>query len=434
MKLFKSAACIILATLLLAACTQTPPVTEPSADATVTTTTVVVSTTTSQFAEETTTAGESSTTTDPATHTTIVTQPPVNTTAKPTTPPTTSKPTTSAPALSKNNVEVYGRIVESKDGYRFDWSGSTVEGGFKGTAAEMDLRILSGSDVDYFNIYIDGQKVSTLTVKKSETHYVLAEGLSDGYHTVRVEKRTEGNFGAYCEFLGFTFPGGEAAPAPARPTRYIEVMGDSITAAYGNVSPANALGFKLEEEDYANSYAKFTADHFGAYATVLGWSGGGLTRDIVGLREPVFRNDLFWRSAALSVRKNWTFTPKPDVVVINLGTNDFQDAFKALPDGFAEEYSAHYIAFLEEIRKVYPDAHIVCAMGPMTMEPEPYIQAVVKARNDAGDKAVSYCSLSYEGADLKPGEKWGADMHPSVLGHWEMSRKLIAHIEKTLGW
>ena len=276
--------------------------------------------------------------------------------------------------------------------------------------------------------------MQTLTVTKTQTAYVLAENLADGYHTVRIEKRTEGQFGALCEFLGFDFPGGKAAAAPARPQRYIEVMGDSITAAYGNMAFANAGGFKLEEEDYANSYAKFTADYFGAYATVLGWSGGGLTRDIVGRREPVFRNDIFWRTNALNTRKDYTFAQQPDVVVINLGTNDFQDTAMALPENFAAEYQAHYIEFLEEIRKVYPDTHIVCAMGPMTMEPVPYVQAAVKARNDAGDKAVSYCDLSYDGTDLKESEKWGADMHPSVLGHWEMSRKLIAHIEQQLGW
>ena len=419
--------------LLLTACTQqTPPATEPGESTTAVTTAAVTATAdTAPSASDpalSTTSGASASTAEATKPTTAVTAT-VTTTAKPTT------PTTAASALSSNTVELYGRFLKSKDGYRFDWSGSTVEGGFRGTAVTLDLRIISGSEIDYFNVYIDGKLLpEKLIVTKSQTSYELAEGLEDGYHTVRVEKRTEGNFGALCEFLGFRFPDGEAAPAPARPKRYIEVMGDSITAAYGNVSQPNAGGFKLEEEDYANSYAKFTADHFGAYATVLGWSGGGLTRDIVGRREPVFRNDLFWRTNALSLRTNYDFAQQPDVVVINLGTNDFQAAFEALPDGFADEYTAHYVAFLEEIRKVYPKTHIVCAMGPMTMEPEPYIEAAVKARNDAGDKAVSYCELSYEGADLKEGEKWGADMHPSALGHWEMSRKLIAHIEQQLGW
>ena len=250
---------------------------------------------------------------------------------------------------------------------------------------------------------------------------------------MRLEKRTEGPQSAVWAFDGFDFGSGAAAPAPARKARFIEIAGDSITAGYGNLS-ANGWGggFKLAEEDVARTYGRLAADALDADVTVLGWSGGGIYQDLGGNRSPVFSDGIFWRTLARRDCKDWTFEQKPDVLVINLGTNDFQANVVNPVEGFAEAYVACYTGFLEKVRALYPDTHIVCAAGIIHYYAVESLKAVVAARNAVGDTNVSVCVLN---ADRVPESKrWGADGHPSTLAHTEMAAQLAAHIASKMGW
>jgi hypothetical protein len=59
-----------------------------------------------------------------------------------------------------------------------------------------------------------------------------ASNLPNTEHTLTLVKRTEASIGS-CQFLGFEL-GGELLPAPARPARRIEVIGDSICCGTGD--------------------------------------------------------------------------------------------------------------------------------------------------------------------------------------------------------
>ena len=330
-----------------------------------------------------------------------------------------------------SNIEFYGRFLHTEDGALFDWSGSAVEGGFKGTAASVRLHHVEGAATDYFNVYIDGSAPRLLAVTADKTAYLLVEGLCDAYHSVRVEKRTEGPQSAVWAFDGFDFVG-EAAEAPARKSRFIEIAGDSITAGYGNLSANGWGGFKLDEEDVSRTYGRIAADRLNAEITVLGWSGGGMYQDLGGTKYPVFSNNIFRRTLSRRDCADWTFERKPDVLVINLGTNDFQANVVNPAEGFAEAYVACFTAFLEEVRALYPETHIVCAAGIIHYYAVESVEAVVAARKAAGDKNLSVCVLN---ADIVPvSKRWGCDGHPSALSHAEMGAQLAAHIAEKMGW
>src|SRR5207253_1331322 len=70
---------------------------------------------------------------------------------------------------------------------------------------------------------------------------------------------------------------------------------------------------------------------------------------------------LLWeRTLAEDASSRWPFpAPPPDVVVVNLGTNDF---WKGDP---GPSFETAYTAFLVKIRARYPAAPIIAALGPL---------------------------------------------------------------------
>jgi lysophospholipase L1-like esterase len=120
---------------------------------------------------------------------------------------------------------------------------------------------------------------------------------------------------------------------------------------------------------------------------------------------------------------------QPEIVVVNLGTNDFS------PGGVDRaQYRAAYLAFLEKLRQYYPNASIIAAIGPMMSDSYPPgemawtnvqadIQQVVQQRKTAGDNKLYYIAF-----DPQTGP-WGEDYHPTVATHAAMATKLADFIK-----
>lgn len=125
-------------------------------------------------------------------------------------------------------VEFIGRFNRTSDGfYQFDWGGSTITAGFEGTKIGIRLRTLKTGNTpnDYLNVTIDDAPPFVLKTDINTVEYPLAENLKNGYHTVRVTKRTEATFSSQLQFEGFLYGTGKAAPAPGRENRRIEIFG-----------------------------------------------------------------------------------------------------------------------------------------------------------------------------------------------------------------
>ena len=143
--------------------------------------------------------------------------------------------------LTGDPVTYIGRFKALSDGrMRCSWSNSTVVAGFEGTGIAVNLSSSAGED--YVNVSVDDGEPVVLAITNRTERYVLAEGLEPGIHHVRIAKRLEGSK-SYLTFSGFDYLDGTAAPTPAPRERRIEVIGDSITAGYGNDGPDDWCGF-----------------------------------------------------------------------------------------------------------------------------------------------------------------------------------------------
>lgn len=118
-------------------------------------------------------------------------------------------------------------------------------------------------------------------------------------------------------------------------------------------------------------------------------------------------------------------------MVINLGTNDFSTAV----DPTEPEFTGAYVELLERVRTAYPDALILCTVGPLlngadltTARAE--ITAAVEQRVSAGDTRVQ----SFELAPQDANDGLGCDYHPSLITHEKMADVLTSKLETELGW
>ena len=284
-----------------------------------------------------------------------------------------------------------------------------------------------GFQSNYFTIRVDGGEAKTIRLENGRERYAMATGLTPGMHTVIVSKRTEHGCGMVT-LLGVEISaGGELLAPPSRSNRRIEFIGDSITCGYGNEAPDEKHHFAPATENNDLAYGAITARRFGAEYVCIAWSGIGIYRDYGGRTE----NNMslkYEKILASDSTAIWDFrAPPPQVVVINLGTNDFA---KGDPGA---NYIDAYKALIKTVRGHYPDASIFCALGAMidgekAVKNKQYIDQVI---SDLKDPRLYFVSL---GAQDGKRNGFGADWHPSLKTHAAMAESLVAAVEAKSNW
>ena len=99
---------------------------------------------------------------------------------------------TEVPAAS-SEVRYVGRTQTNGGDVSFDWSGTCFECRFTGGSLAMRV---SDTKKNYYNLTVDGRDAGVVTTFGTDSVVVLAEKLGRGEHTVRMQKRTEGEQGA----------------------------------------------------------------------------------------------------------------------------------------------------------------------------------------------------------------------------------------------
>ncbi len=320
-------------------------------------------------------------------------------------------------------------------GPRFAWPGSGIAATFQGTGIDVTL---SDTGTNYLVVVVDGGPPTTVATSGSNKTYTLASNLPGGQHTLVLTKRTEANVGVE-QLLGLAAHGGALAPSPDPFTRRIEYVGDSITCGYGDLGNGPNCHFSPDTEDETVAYGALAAAAVHAGQTVIAYSGKGMYRDNGGSttnQMPV----LFNLALPDDPSSTWGFTtPAPDVVVINLSTNDFATGDPG--NAFVQAY----VAFLQQLRQHYPSAYVVCTGSPMLGDPDRttaagYIQGAVQQVRSAGDLRVTTLQIPAEGGSLfgfatqLASDGYGCDYHPTVKTHSLMGAELAAAIPPILGW
>lgn len=328
----------------------------------------------------------------------------------------------SAAASERPEAQVVGRyaVANGKD-IVLGWPGSTLRIAFKGT--RLAVRLTDGGS-NKMAVIVDGN-ISRLDLKKGEETYVVAAGLPNAAHEVEIVRRTEGFF--WPTVFHGAETDGELLAAPLPADKRLLMIGDSVAAGYGIEGSDKSCKFSPDTENQYATYAAIAGRAFGADVTTLAWSGYGLMHGYGGSTSETLPS-IWTRLVPTDPGSTADFSDSFDVVVVNLGGNDFANTSPG--PGFQQAYTA----FLALLRSKFPGARIYATIGPNIREPR-YTEAVgaisasVAERQAAGDKNVTFIGFVAGG----PGE-WGCDWHPNVAGHERMAAKLISELEHDLGW
>jgi endoglucanase len=322
-------------------------------------------------------------------------------------------------------IHYEGRI-DSRDPAQFTMSlpGSAVFVRFRGTG--FDAR-MSTTIRNHVQVVIDGKPAANLTLAKEPALYPVASGLPDAEHTAVLYKCTEANRGRL-QFQGLRLEPGTRLLRARGSRRNIEFIGDSITAGYGDTAANEREPVSPENSNWYVTYAAVTARELGAGEVTVAVSGIRLTQSGDWPAMPrVYR-----RPHPNDPDYLWDFNrgPVPDVVVINLATNDFR---KAGPD--EDEWTRTYGEFLDFVRSQRPNAEIYVADGPLMSGTDlEHVRAwnreVVSRRRVSGDRRCHTISFPEEQAS----DGFGSDFHPNVATNRKMAEQLVAAIKADTGW
>jgi hypothetical protein len=311
------------------------------------------------------------------------------------------------------------------------WSGSSIKINFEGATISALLEDENGKN--YFTVIIDNDSISTLKLTSEKKQYKLASNLSEGKHTVELFKRTQFNMGK-TSFYEFQIENNaKLLPKPINKKRKIEIYGNSISAGYGI---DDLSGKSRGDNKFTNNYLAYgaiTARYFNAEYNCICKGGIGIMISWFPYTMP----DIYDRLIPLDKNSKWDFENyTPDIVVVNLFQNDswlvnrpnkpeFKTAFGSKPP--TGEYIINsYKKFISDIRKKYPNANIICALGNMDATKEDskwpiYISEAVKALND---KKIHTLFVPYKDT---PG-------HPSKKEQQQIADALINYIENNIDW
>lgn len=312
-----------------------------------------------------------------------------------------------------------GRFDTRAGAPRFAWPGSAVEVAFEGTEIAVTL---TDPGTNWFEVIVDGEHSRFGTEDGTHT-YELATGLEPGRHELLLYRRTEPVWGV-TRLEGFELSGGTYLPPPPAPERRLALIGDSISAGYGNEGAGPYCDFTPETENHYLTYGAIAARELGAELHTTAWSGIGMFRNYEGTFENTMP-DRFPRALPEDPDSVWDFSAfQPHAVLVNLGTNDFAAGDPG--PGYREAYEE----FVEDLRAHYPNARLYLILTNGFWAAEDDLNDIVAVRADAGDDGVAV--LKVEGSRVDEG--YGCQWHPSLETHARMAEVVVDALRRDLGW
>lgn len=318
-------------------------------------------------------------------------------------------------------VNVGGRVIaESGGAMRFGWPGTYFEGRFRGTS----VRIRFEAPADHLRLLVDGEE-KALFQRPGLVDFTVG-GLVPGEHLVRLEKMSESQTGGG-RFLGFSAGGGGTAlPAPRR-ARQIEFVGDSYTVGYGNRSPRRECTAREvhDSTDTQQAYGPLVARHFDADYRIHAYSGFGVVRNYGGRERGLSLPAIYDRlkpDASAAVERpdpRW----RPQLIVVNLGTNDFSTPLQtgepwSSPESLRTAFRSAYAAFVTRLAARQPQASFVLMAGDTFAAHVAHVAASLPAPLRSRIVTVRFGQL----------ELSACDWHPSLEDHRRLAAQLLPMI------
>jgi lysophospholipase L1-like esterase len=310
-------------------------------------------------------------------------------------------------------VRTQGRVAAAPGGgWLATWPGTAWTLRFEGRAIGVRL----DDPLNHWVLEVDGQPRLQIA-PAAGPRMVWLRGLPAGRHVATLVKRTEQSSRA-AQVLGFEVDGRVLQP-PVPPARRIEFIGDSFTAAYGNLSASRRCTDIAAQTDVTQGYAVQAARALQADWRIHAASGMGLVRNWAGGRPQENHGTQYARllqdRPGAPSDDGWV----PDIVVIGLGTNDFSTPVKPGEPRDAATLERDYLAafrqLLAEVRQRAPRVRLLL------------LSVGVPGNGDRLRPLVKQIAAEHGAATLDWGAitAMGCDGHPDLADHRHMAARLV---------
>lgn len=288
---------------------------------------------------------------------------------------------------TESNVRAIGRTLYSDDTLWFSMSGSGVEFNCKGEYADITIgaynaRYLTSNHRPRVAVFVNN--ILTADEVLSEESQTIRVELSQYTEpvTVKVIKLSESMHS--CVGIKEISVYGNTPVSPTVGNKIkMEFIGDSITCGYGLDEENSYAGFSTRTENFSETYAYLTSSAINAecyavaysgYGVLSGFTSNGVLRDEYIIKDE-YEKSVYGMNFDYEDADRWSFDKyKPDIIVINLGTND---ASYCSTYDRRERFIEEYQNLLTQVRTNNPQAFIVCVLGDMNNSLYPSIEEAV---------------------------------------------------------
>lgn len=312
-------------------------------------------------------------------------------------------------ALDETYINIFGRNYRVDDGVKLDQTANAVEVGIMGTSLSVSL---TANNSGFMQVYCDGESIGRMEFMSGTNTYQVAENLTDAYHVIHIVKDTEMQH-AQWTLHGFTAD--KFATVPEKSGLKIEFIGDSLTAGYGALGKMGEP-WSLRNSDATEAFAYKTATLLNTDFSIVAWSGICTKAYLWSDLNMATLYDFY----SSSNTEHYPFTEEPDVIVINLGTND-ASYITSKDKSYEDKFFDDYLEFLTGVRRRNPNAYIICLYGFAGAHPT-VTEGIEMATALMGDKVV------FNPFEFIPNGS-GAVGHPTKDAHTRWAESLAAYIE-----
>lgn len=368
-------------------------------------------------------------------------------------------------------VDVWGRAYrDENDALTFDNVNSGLDFWFVGTECKLILDVeeygVKNNNYTYLGVYLDEEikegfangkieddafidsygdfslkgKFFPLNVHGENVEFTLLSDLSYGVHHVRILKATEQGFSgqsalkvkSIAQSANFKVIKSQAAAK----SLVIDCYGDSISCGGGIYGDKDVYYYETRVEDGTKSYSAIVSRAINAKMSMVSKSGmaGGLDLG-AGV---TFSN--VWNKYSKYNSIEYAINPDTDIVIINLGTNDFvalngggksaEGTYKrynkttgdydTITEYTEDMFKEDVKSVLTDMQAVYtnPDVKYIWCYGAMG-ELDIVKNNIIAVLEEMGGEAANYyyCSL--------PINTQGSAAHPNVAGHMMCAKALL---------
>ncbi|MBR5419582.1 MAG: GDSL family lipase [Lachnospiraceae bacterium] len=341
----------------------------------------------------------------------------------------------------EEKILVHGRTLPDRDPAVLLWNGSSVE--FNVRATELWVELAGPFDVKecWIAIELNGAVIARQMLKPERDWICIFRGKEvQDVSRVRIIKEQQAmNFEASHRIEVWAVKtDGEILPPPVYDHR-IEFVGDSINSGEGSIGAREETQWISTFFSHIHAYPYMVAKALNADYRIVSQGGWGVyiswDRNLEAAIPRVYEGICSVAVPDFAVpglhEKNDFAAWQPEVIVVNLGTNDntgtHPEGREADPEELKKIQEA-VCAFLHTLRKNNPQAYIIWAFGILGDQPAPLIKAGIEDfKKQSGDERVEYLPIPNTTE-----ETVGSLGHPGEEAHRQAAEVITKRLREIL--